>query len=154
MKKLALTILVSFFFTLQVTAQVVELSDTFVIYKPCICWQTDSFFVEVECDSIKSYLEKAKGWGDIKTNFIIKTNAYTHQSTKNYYFLASTLNEKHLLETMTTQLYWDNKIQILKKNSCEIEKQIILKKYSDTGTSGHNIYIRNNFIFKAIEIVY
>lgn len=135
-------------------AQVIQLNDSLEITNACICWQTDSFYLEVECDSITAYLTRGKHWNGVDTIMLQKARLDINSFHKNYYKLASNYQEKFLLEVMTTRFYWDRQLIIKNLISHSKENHIDAIPYYDVGTSGYNIYIRDNFIFRSIELVY
>jgi len=116
---------------------------------PLVIWETDSFTVEVENSIFMERMKyHKKGWGDMAIDFEKKIKP----NTRNLFSIANR-SEKDMLEDWTGNAYRRKDILIMNKISSVIETDIEERDYSDLGSSGTDILIRDNKLFRIIEIV-
>ncbi|UKN03763.1 hypothetical protein K6119_09700 [Paracrocinitomix mangrovi] len=118
---------------------------------PCVIWETDSFYVEVEHSVFKENMNRWKeSWGETAVDLENKMDA----DTRNVFELADNHSCKFMLETWVGMFYKRKEIVIRNKSTNKIEQDIKETKYQDVGTEGIEIYVRDEKVIKIIEMVY
>ncbi|NOQ70616.1 MAG: hypothetical protein GQ574_01360 [Crocinitomix sp.] len=114
-------------------------------------WETDSFTVEVNHPGFWGFLDKKKASKQESDKLLANK---IEQDERNIFTIAQGYSEKVTLERWTRHFFNKNLCVFRNKISKTIETDIELRPYSDVGTSGKDVYIRDNYLFKIIEIVY
>jgi hypothetical protein len=114
-------------------------------------WVTDSFTVEVGRVKFLDFM-KVK-WNSEQEND--KRLAHEIMPDDNSIFWTSkAYNQNGTLEKWTGELYKKGLTLFRNRTTQAIETDIELRPYSGAGSSGKDVYIRNNFLFRIYEIIY
>jgi len=141
-----------------------QTSDTSkrIIMKPCtlekrvcILFENDAYIILTSTTTLERlYAQPADSTPWLNDERKLFTACNNNSDTVDFYAFAAQRMLEHLVVIRAADLIDENECVVLNKKTNQTITQLVIKPYSDIGTSGKAYYVNGELLFEKIEIVH